>query len=336
MQSGIVTRNDSYWQGHPDVVYFQGYFYVVFRQSQHHRENGKTQVMLTRSRTGQKYSTPICISESTDRYNCPRLSIVKGQLYIICDLVKQSDDFIGSEQIEDNTRIILWTSTNGIDWSLPILTNIKGIVPDRICATNDGGLLIATHTKLASRLIQNVWKTMKTPQSMNWSKSVLAELNDKNLCEATICNTGSELVCLMRENSQLGEPCYMSSSTDNGKTWTKAIKTRLFGCHRPVLGILPSGNYLVTYREQSFTHLPSTWAKNTFACLINKGSLNYVTDPCKKAIILPIDHDNNVKSDSGYTGWCLNEDGQIYIVNYITKDAPKPYIKWYILDESDF
>jgi sialidase-1 len=340
MQNGTVTRNDSFWQGHPDVVYFHGYFYVVFRQSQKHRESGKTQVMLTRSRTGFKYSAPICISESIDRYNCPRLSVVNDQLYIICDLVKQSEDFIGSEQSEDNTSIILWTSCNGLDWSSPIKTNIKGIVPDKICPTNDGGFLLATHTsektEYGSHLVQNVWKTMSVPQASNWAKYNIANNIDKNLCEATICNTGNELICLMRENSQKGEPCYLSFSLDNGNNWSNIMSTRIFGCHRPVLGQLQSGNFLITYREQSFLHLPSSWAKNTFACLIPAGSLKNKELPCAKGIILPIDHDNNIKSDSGYTGWTLTEDGQIYIVNYITKDAPKPYIKWYLIDESDF
>ena len=58
--------------------------------------------------------------------------------------------------------------------------------------------------------------------------------------------------------------------------------------------------------------------------------------PCYESIILPLDHDHNVRSDGGYTGFVETEDNQIYIVNYITKDALRPYIVWYIIEEKEF
>ncbi len=42
------------------------------------------------------------------------------------------------------------------------------------------------------------------------------------------------------------------------------------------------------------------------------------------------------KPDGGYTGWVQLPDGRIFVVNYITDDAPKPYIRGYILNEEDF
>lgn len=338
MQTGIVTRNDDVWQGHPDVAFFQGYFYVVFRQSFRHRETGTTQIMLTRSRNGFRYSKPVCIAESTDRYNCPRLSVINNNLIIICDKVEQSEDFIGSENNTSKTQIILWGSNNGVEWSSPVPTNITGILPDRIQTADDGSHLIATHTSdgETKHLVQFVWKSERNIFLSNWTRHHIADIENRNLCEGSICNTGSGLVCLMRENSQLGEPVYWSFSSNNGITWSSAKKTRMFGGHRPVLGQMSSGNYLTTYREQSHTHIPGYWAKNTFACWTHRKSMLNSVDPCLNSVILPIDHDYNRRSDSGYTGWVETEDGQIYVVNYVTKDAQKPYIVWYLIDESDF
>ena len=43
--------------------------------------------------------------------------------------------------------------------------------------------------------------------------------------------------------------------------------------------------------------------------------------------IMPIDHDRARSTDTCYTGWVQFEDGEIYVVNYITDDAPLPYIR---------
>jgi len=354
MRKGIVTRNDQVWQGHPDVAYFKENFYVVFRESKQHRATEDTKIMLAKSRNGIRYSAPICISKSINRYNCPRLSVIDGSLWISCDLIKQSQDFIGSEQKEENTRIILWCSKNGTDWSYPIETNITGIVPDRICQTDDGGFLIATHilkknitietledgtkkpTLTNGHLIQNVWKTTKHPLLPQWEKHLMADVSGFNFCEASICNVNGELIALMRENSQRGEPCFWLSSKDHGETWSPPVKTRMFGGHRPVLGKLSSGKFLTTYREQICSHKPPFWSKNTFACLTWPKSMLNPTNPCMRSIILPIEHDNSTRSDSGYTGWMETEDNQIYVVNYVTKDAIRPYITWCMIDEKEF
>ena len=354
MKKGIVSKNDSYWQGHPDVAYFQGNFYVVFRQSQKHRAVSHTQIMLTRSRNGMRYNQPVCIAQTSDRYNCPRLSVINNMLWVICDCVKKGNDFIEDENNESSTSILLWCSNNGVDWSSPIQTNITGILPDRICSTNDNGFLIATHTQkkqpitekdkdlnenwLSNKgyLAQHVWKTDQNLYLPNWKRYSVAEKQGFNFCEASICNTGEELICLLRENSQRGDPCYWTASTNNGISWCEPLKTRMFGGHRPVLGKLSSGRYLTTYREQSCSHIPGYWAKNVFACLTNEQSMHSRTQPCLKSVILPLDHDNNARSDGGYTGWVETEDKQIYIVNYITKDAPKAYIVWYLIEENEF
>lgn len=335
MISGIVHKNSSYWNGHPDVALFQNHIFVVFRQSDNHRPSGRTRLMITSSKNGRLYEPPICISESLDRYNCPRLSVINNKLYVICDVVKNTGDFIASENTPENTRIVLFYSENGTQWTDAINTNISGIVPDRICKLSEGfGIACHTHFKndLNDRLASYFWKTTDL---LTWTKYEIANKQGCNLCEPSICNSNGELICLLRENSQRGDPAYWTCSNDEGRSWMPAIKTRMFGAHRPVLGKLQSGHYLTTYRDQSHIHTPSCWARNTFACFTFEKSMHNREYPCYKSIIFPLDHDNAKVPDSGYTGWIQLNNGLIYVVNYITKNENKPYISWYQFDEKE-
>ena len=105
------------------------------------------------------------------------------------------------------------------------------------------------------------------------------------------------------------------------------------GCHRPVSGVLKSGRVLTTYREASFSFQRGFWAKNTFACLTDNKS---VLKDFGNSVILPLDHDRSPCSDSGYTGWVQLSDESIFVVNYITADAQRAYVKWYQIHEDDF
>lgn len=350
MESGIVVRNDSVWQGHPDVSLFNGKIFVVYRESDRHTTEGKTRICLICSEDGKNFSNPIIVAETNDRYNCPRLSIINDELIIICDNIKASKTYIETENSEDQTRVEIIRSSDGGNWDTPIITNITGIVPDRICTTFDGQFLIATHTKdyvgnrdlsfdplirqitikILGTLVQNIWKseTFKGP----WEPFRLSQDANLNLCEASVFKYKNKYVALMRENSGTGHPAYMSISP-NGTKWGNIKPTRMTGCHRPVCGILRSGNLLTTYREATYGFRQGYWAKNTFACLTSPKS---ILDGCTKSVILPLDHDSSQISDSGYTGWVQLLDDSIYIVNYITHDAPRPYIKWYKIREKDF
>ena len=350
MLTGIVTRNNAVWQGHPDVAWFNEELFVVYRESDHHVAEGYTRICLTHKSKKQRFSTPEVISKSSHRFNCPRLSVIGDTLWLICDEVVIADKgkFFKLENDESKTKIFLWKTQDGIKWEGPIKTNVKGIVPDRICPTDDG-FLIATHTKIyfgkksrnkkvehiqreyAGYLAQNIWHANDIEGE--WTKHPLCHNEGYNLCEASVCRLkDNRYLTLMRENSALGLPSFACFSRD-GITWSNPIETRMFGCHRPVTGQLKSGNLLTTYREAFGSFLPGLWAKNTFACLTSKSSIQ---EDFVKSIILPLDHDNSKKSDSGYTGWVQLPDESIFIVNYITKDAPRPYIKWYIIYESDF
>jgi len=340
MRHGIVTRNDSVWQGHPDVAWFNDELFIVYRESDYHRARRNTCICLVRDNKKKKYSEPRVIAKSPHRFNCPRLSVIGDILWLICDEVIIAGDgtFFKLENDESKTTTFLWKTKDGDKWEGPIETNIKGIVPDRICSTDDG-FVTATHTKdyfgepskNSGFLAQNIWHAIDLEGE--WIKHPLCHKEGYNLCEASVSRLkNNTYIALMRENSGLGLPAFVCFSKD-AITWSNPIENRMFGCHRPVTGQLKSGNLLTTYREASGSFSPGLWAKNTFACLTMKSSIH---DGMVKSIILPLDHDNAKNSDSGYTGWVQLPDESIFIVNYITQGAPRPFIKWYIINEADF
>lgn len=352
MLKGIVTKDDKVWQGHPDVAYFNDTIFVVFRESDHHMARSHTAIKLIHKGKNQSFSKPITIAKGADRFNCPRLSVINDQLYIICDEVEISapGKFFRNENDETKTKNWIWKSSDGFKWEEPIKTQILGIVPDRICPTEDG-YLVATHTKkhfdvpigdqekdqikaeYSGFLVQNVWHSESLEDGAEWTKHKLCHVEGFDFCEASVCRMkNGTYMALLRENSQRGLPAYACHSID-GKEWSSPVATRMFGCHRPVTGVLKSGRVLTTYREQSGVFSKGFWAKNTFACLTQPKS---AFGDFSASIILPLDHDKSKRSDSGYTGWVQLPDTSIFVVNYIVDLAKNPYICWYQIREDEF
>jgi sialidase-1 len=343
----IAARDDDVWQGHPDIADFHGKLHVVYRQSGRHTSDEGASVMLTRKTNewGSKddWEKPVEIGDSGPgaRYNCPRIMSLGGRrLWIICDFIRNEGGFSKSEQTESCTDQHVWWSDDGKEWVGPIPTGIVGIVPDRIIE-HLGKYYVGTHIA-GSAWRQMIWEAESpTGPWVLVGESAHPELkawgNNTKFCELSLCSQKVEgndrLICLMRENSGKGLPAAFTYSWDCGRTWIKPRRTRLWGCHRPVLGKLLSGKFLVTYREQSSSFF--YWAKNTFAYLCLERFVNS-EEPFSNGTILPLDHDRAAKSDGGYTGWVQTGDGNIHVVNYITDDAPKPYIRKHTLREEDF
>jgi len=347
IDQGVVIRDDDCWQGFPDTAYFRNKIFVVYRESDYHKPTGSTSLRLVILDDSLKVDQSILIDRTDDRLNCPRLFIMAGELCIICDQVQRSDpaNFLKMEDDPTKTTVQLYRSVDGHHWRGPQKTNITGIVPDRVHLTSDNTLLTTTHTKGQNgKLCAQAWVTNHIDS--DWLPFPLAKSDKCHFCEGSIAfsKRADEFfprprvglaMCLLRENSGKGLPAYHSISNDSGKKWSVPHRTLLFGCHRPSWGQLKSGNFLVTCRT-SFSFAKSCWAKNTVACLIPSRSVLHPATPMQDAEILPLDYDRSVKCDSGYTGWVQLPDGSIFIVNYITDEAPKPYISWYRITERDF
>ena len=49
-----------------------------------------------------------------------------------------------------------------------------------------------------------------------------------------------------------------------------------------------------------------------------------------------LDNDRAVCPDTGYSGWVQLASGDLYVVNYVTDDAPRAQIRGYLVSRSDW
>ena len=66
MRQGTVNRDDKVWQGHPDIAFFKGKLFVVYRQSDLHKTASETKIQLTWSDNFETFYDPETISISSD------------------------------------------------------------------------------------------------------------------------------------------------------------------------------------------------------------------------------------------------------------------------------
>ncbi len=348
MKRGIVARNDAVWQGHPDVAYLNGKIYVVYRESNRHRATSGTSLCIAFSTDGgNTFSRPFYIHESNRRWNCPRLSVIDDELWVICDQVRAVDDpkdYFEAENSSGSTQVLLIKipqTRDGLAMESPIVTNMTGILPDRITRTPNGRLITTTHTMGEhGHLIANAWISHSILGQ--WEKHQMVwddEHVNTDHCEGSILRTNGKLYCFLRSHCADYSPGYYVVSED-GEHWSPPQISLLFGCHRPTAGVLDSGNVLVTYRM-----CPSMesyyWARTTMACWIQ--GMSPAAGQMGLHKMRELDFDRHIKCDSGYTGWCQlpktserDDGGEIIVVNYIKDDAPNPHIRWYRFKETEF
>lgn len=72
----------------------------------------------------------------------------------------------------------------------------------------------------------------------------------------------------------MGLNAFKSVSRDGGATWGSVIAFPLPGCHRPVVGLLETGEVLITHRFlQGGQGWVGWWTQNTFVALTDTASL---------------------------------------------------------------
>ena len=146
------------------------------------------------------------------------------------------------------------------------------------------------------------------------------------------------LVLYMREDGE-GLSGWKSFSSDGGRTWSTPVRTHMMRClGRPSVGRLRSGEVAITYRvacglSTSLGLYVETAAEALRGLPARAGAS---ADPEQyqggtEARFAFLDNDRALSADSGYSGWVQLPDGTLYVVNYITDDAPRAHIRGYVV-----
>jgi hypothetical protein len=336
-----VSRNDDVYECFPCLCLSRtGRVVTVYRESDGHSAQQFSRLIVrTSDDQGATWSdrNVIAATERTEtgmvEWNCPRVAqLGDGRLLVLCDRISIPP---GETDCRQSKVFFSFSDDDGVTWDEPRETPIWGIVPDRLVETAAGTWLVATHVNEPSGFLsQWVWRS--EDRGATWGEPVLVcQREGLNPCEGTILQLpGGELVCYMRENSGRGWPGPKCLSDDDGRTWRGPYDTLITACHRPVAGLLPSGQVMVTHRHQPGGRGP--WAKNFLAFRESVDSA-LATDPVEQAgTMLPLDHDRSANSDSGYSGWVALPGGDLLVVTYIVDDAPLAQIRSYRFREDEF
>ncbi len=342
IQKFNISRDDNLYQAWPDVALTsKGRLVCVFAECTHHMDRSYTRIMACDSTDrGRSWSTKRPITEGTAGldyyYNCPRITQLRdGRLCLAVDRIPSAGE---TKNSADASNILSFSSDHGKTWSEWVETPLKGIVPDKLLELDNGRWILAAHHREVDDYSTQFMR-YSDDQGKTWSERItVGKQAGLNLCEVSILPINdTTLVAFMRENSGLGWDCKKTISHDNGETWGPVIDFPLPGCHRPVAGLLQSGNIMITHRfMQGGKGWAGSWTQNFFAALTDRDSALAEVRKEARTRILPIDFDRSPHSDLGYSGWVQFDDGEIYIVHYIVDDAPKGQIRGYALRESDF
>lgn len=341
IQKFTVSRNDDVYECFPCLCLTgAGRVVTVYRESDGHVGREFSRVISRYSDDqGHTWSERVMLASSVRdeqgiaMWNCPRVvQLAGGRLVALCDRIQHPPGE------DDCRRAVVWfwhSEDGGASWGEAQETPIWGIVPDRLVQTQAGTWLIATQdSNEQDYLRQWVWRS--EDRGANWGEPVLVcEQEGLNPCEGSIVELPEgELVCYMRENSMRGWAAPKCISRDDGRSWEGPYETQLAGCHRPVAGLTPSGQVMVTYRCQTGGRGP--WAKNFMAFRETLESALETDAALQAGVLLPLDHDRSAESDGGYSGWVALPSGELLVVTYIKDDAPTAQIRGYRFGEDEF
>jgi hypothetical protein len=348
-----ISRDEHLYHAWPDVALTpSGRLVCVFSECRHHADRGPTRVMVvTSDDRGRTWTPKRPVTQVLERkgpddpiWNCARVTALSdGRLALIVDRVAGARE--GSQGGEQSNW--LWFSADeGDSWQGPHHTPVWGIVPDRLIelkhGPHAGRWILSAHTAMECHGERTFveWCWLSDDRGETWQGPITIARDPRyKLCEGSIVELpAGELVCFLRENSGQGWDAFKSVSVDGGLTWSELVMFPLPGCHRPVAGVLQSGEVFITHRfMQGGKGWAGWWTQNLFGALTDTASCLATTRGEAHTRILPIDFDRSPASDTGYTGWVQFDDGEIYIVNYIVDDHhPLAQIRGYSLRLGDF
>jgi len=166
-----------------------------------------------------------------------------------------------------------------------------------------------------------VLQTLSDDGGFTWSKPVeVAAVEGKNPCEPFVFRSpdGTELCCLMRENTHKGRSLMMFSQ-DEGTTWSKPVETPWGLTGDRHMGVrLRDGRWIFAFRDQAI----GSPTRGHFVAWVGTYEDIRKGRPGQYRVKLLHSHAKRV-SDCGYPGMELLKDGTIVATTYV-KYAPGP------------
>jgi hypothetical protein len=165
----------------------------------------------------------------------------------------------------------------------------------------------------------SIWQSLSRDGGLTWGDPVMCgELADRDPCEPGVVRSpdGSQLLCLMRENSRSGHSLKMTSE-DEGATWSGLTETSwgLSG-DRHMPRYSDGGRLVVPFRDRA----PDSPTRGHFVAWVGTYEDALEGRPGQYRIKLLHSH---AGSDCGYPGLELLPDGTLVATTYV-KYRPGP------------
>ena len=299
----------------------------------------------------------ICIKESTDcgrtwknlryltgpgtpevHYNCPRITCLRdGRIVILCDLITGKTDGNHNMIRLADTYVHMWIGDcDGERFSGPEILPFRGMVSDRLLELESGRWYIGSHRDYGTQERNlEVFGHYSDDQGETWSEAIPMGIDARyQLCETSVVEYApGKLVALFRENSDSGIEALKALSYDNGGSWEGVYVTNIPCAHKPVIGKLQDGRFLITYRLRPGGR--GTGNQITLGVLTNQASLEAKERRDHSCRFFPIDYDRSNRPDNGYTGWVQLDDETVYVINYLVDDTRKAQIRGTVFHPSE-
>jgi hypothetical protein len=366
MQILTVSRNDEIYEAFADVAQTpDGTLVCTYRESMCHSSRPWSKVIVRHSvDCGLSWGPRQVVVERTreesdagkGRLNCSRITAcADGTLLLVVDLMLR-ETF--EQYLEPGICMnLLYRSVDGgVTWEGPEETGItEGIVPS-IKELSDGRLIIGVTEqwpgkKGAEDFVEVQTAYLSADKGKTWQGSYTVpnpdaptvngspwRLNEGDFAELD----DGTLVCYMREDGERLSG-WKSLSCDGGCTWSVPQRTQMMHClGRPSVGRLRSGEIAVTYRVSCglstslglYVETPREALRGFAGSVKSADKEEYRAQA--EARFAFLDNDRALSADSGYSGWVQLADGDLYVVNYLTDDAPRAYIRGYKVGREDW
>jgi len=313
-EPAVIAYDADLYSSFPDVVFFAGSFFCVYRESDVHHPTFSRLVLMDSSDGETWHSQVVATATLADNgyvFNCPRLSVINKKLALTCDTKTGQKEKLASWEI-----YLAWSS-DGENWTAFQDILIDGMVPDKI-VVGDRKLIMGYHvierTSKSNRLVQMMAESYDG--GATWRDRTTVAVSTKyDFCEGSIVAVDTKrLLCYLRDNRAPTLRAQFAASIDGGRTWSAPSKLNITG-HRIVARVKEKEPY-------------KGLVVGTFRNTLNRNVSMFLHNlKRKRTQTANLDCESKDSLfDYGYTGWAENPKGEILVVYYIQRHRPNPMI----------